>query len=245
MLVVFEGLGFENKPPSGLQFRWAAGDYKLLSKDFTVYSVGRKPGLPAGYSTRDMAKDYATMIRNELNGPVDILGLSTGGTIPQYFAVDYPDLVHHLVLTSTGYTLSETGRKLQMYSGDMAHQGKWRKATTAMLDGLYPQGGIKKRFFKLLMWLTAAFSKPKDHSDFLVNVEAKDKHNFKNTLTEIKVPTLVIGGEDDYFYPIRETAAGIPNAELIIYKGFGHNAWLDNRRQFQEDVLSFLNKGAS
>ena len=245
ILVVFEGLGFENKPPSGLQLRWVAGDYKRMAKEYTVYSVGRKPDLPTGYSTRDMAEDYATMIKNELGGPVDILGLSTGGTIAQYFAIDHPNLVRRLVLASTGYSLSEEGRKLQMHSGDMACQGKWRKAYTTMLDGLYPQGGIKKRFFKLLMWLTATFSKPKDPSDFLVTVEAEDKHNVKDLLGEIKVPTLVIGGEDDYFYPIRETAAGIPNAELILYEGFGHNAWLDNRRQFQEDILAFLKKGAS
>jgi len=71
------------------------------------------------------------------------------------------------------------------------------------------------------------------------------KHDFKDRLAEIKVPTLVIGGEEDFFYPIRETAAGIPKTELILYEGFGHNAMFDNSHQFQEDVLAFLNKGAS
>lgn len=68
------------------------------------------------------------------------------------------------------------------------------------------------------MWFTATFSKPKDPSDFLMTIEAEDKHNVKDLLGEIKVPTLVIGGEDDYFYPICEIAAGIPNAELILYE---------------------------
>jgi len=62
--------------------------------------------------------------------------------------------------------------------------------------------------------------------------EAEDKHDFKERLAEIKVPTLVIGGEEDHFYPIRETTARIPNAELILYEGFGHNAMFDNKRQF-------------
>ena len=151
-----------------------------------MYSVGRKPGLPAGYSTQDMADDYATMIRNELGGPVDILGLSTGGTIAQYFALDHPDLVRCLVLASTGYSLSENGRKLQMHVSDLARQGKWRKAYTAMLDGLYPKGGIKKRFFKLLMWFTARA--PADPSDLLVTIEAEDKHDFKDRLNIINYP---------------------------------------------------------
>ncbi|MCW4011268.1 MAG: alpha/beta hydrolase [Candidatus Bathyarchaeota archaeon] len=240
VLVVFEGLGFENKPPSGLQLRWVAGDYKRMAEAFTVYSVGRKPNLPTGYSTRDMSDDYATFVRDELGGPVDVIGLSTGGVIAQYFALNYPDLVRHLVLASTGYTLSDNGRTLQRYVAEMARQGKWRKAFPAMLDGLYPQGGIKKRLFKLLMWFMA--NEPENPSDLLVTIEAEDKHNFAEHLANIKVNTLVIGGEDDFFYPIRETATGIPNAELVLYKNFGHNAWLDNRKQFQKDILAFLKR---
>ncbi|MFA5363579.1 MAG: alpha/beta hydrolase [Candidatus Bathyarchaeia archaeon] len=242
VLVVFNGLDFENKPPSGLQLRWTAADYKQFAKQYTVYSVGRKPDLPVGYSTRDMANDYATMIQNQFSEPVDILGLSTGGTIAQYFALDHPELVRRLVLASTGYKLSENGKKLQLFVGEMARQRKWRKAFPAILDGLYPKGGLKKRFFKLMMWLTATFGAPKDPSDLVVTIEAEDNHNFQNMLPKIKVPTLVIGGEDDYFYPITETAAAIPNAKLVLYTNFGHSAWMDNRKQFQKDILDFLNQ---
>ena len=245
ILVIFDGLSFENKPPSGLMLRMIASGYKRIAQDYTVYSVGRKPGLPPGYSTRDMSEDYATIIRNELGGPLDIMGISTGGPIAQHFAADHPDLVRRLVLAMTGYSLSEKGRKLQMHVGDLARQGKWRAAYSAIMDGVYPQGGIKKRFFKLFMCFFATFSAPTDPSDLLVTIEAEDNHNFKDRLAEIKVPTLVIGGEEDYFYPIRETAAGIPNAELILYEGFGHNALFDNSRQFQEDILAFLKESTS
>jgi pimeloyl-ACP methyl ester carboxylesterase len=239
---VFEGLNFENKPPSGLQLRWVAGDFKEFAKAYRVYSVGRKPNLPQGYTTRDMANDYAEMIRHELDHPVDVLGLSTGGTIAQYFALDHPDLVRRLVLASTGYRLSETGKQLQLYVGDMARQRKWRKALPAMLEGLYPQGGgLKKRFFKFMMWIMATFAAPKDPSDVVVTIEAEDNHNFLDLLSQIKVPTLVIGGVDDYFYPIKETADGIPNAKLILYENYGHNAWMDNRKTFHKDVMDFLN----
>ncbi|MBM4400673.1 MAG: alpha/beta hydrolase [Crenarchaeota archaeon] len=245
ILVIFEGLSFENKAPSGFTLRMIAGSYKRFAKDYTVYSVGRKPSLPSGYSTRDMSEDYATTIRDELGGPLDIMGLSTGGTIAQHFAADHPDLVRRLVLAMTGYSLSEKGRQLQMHVGDLARQGKWNAAYSAIMDGVYHKGGIKKRLYKLLMWFFATFSAPTDPSDLRVTIEAEDKHNFKDRLAEIKVPTLVIGGEEDYFYPVRETAAGIPNAELILYEGFGHNAMFDNSRQFQEDILTFLKESTS
>jgi len=86
--------------------------------------------------------------------------------------------------------------------------------------------------------LSAPYVPPPDPSDGLVEIEADDKHDFKERLAEIKVPTLVIGGEEDFFYPIRETAAGIPNAKLVLYKGVGHGAMI--KRQFSEDVVAFL-----
>ena len=78
----------------------------------------------------------------------------------------------------------------------------------------------------------------------MFSTKARAKHDFKDRLSEIKVPTLVIGGEEDFFYPISETAAGISNAKLILYEGFGHNAIFEKTRQFQEDVQAFLNERA-
>lgn len=239
ILVIFEGGDFENKPPSLRKY----GGLKHIAQDYTVYSVTRKPGLPKGYSTRDMSEDYATMIRAEFGRPVDIMGLSTGGPIAQHFAVDHPDLVRRLVLASTGYRLTEEGKELQRRLGDLARQGKWRSVASIMIDIFYPRGGIKKNLFKLIMWLSASFWAPADPSDYIVTLEAEDKHDFKDRLAEIKVPTLVIGGDEDCLYPIRETAAGIPNAELILYEGYGHSAIYYNKSQFQEDVLAFLKKG--
>lgn len=75
-LVIFQGLTFENKPQFGMLFM-----YKFLESDYTLYGVLRKPGMPQGYTLGDMADDYAVMIREEFGGPVDVLGISTGGSI--------------------------------------------------------------------------------------------------------------------------------------------------------------------
>lgn len=241
-LVVFEGLNFVHKPLSGLGLRMMSSRFKRFAEDFTVYYVSRKPGLPAGYSMRDMSEDYATMIRNELGGPVDVMGLSTGGPIAQHFAVDHPDLVRSLVLGMTGYRLTEQAAELQKRLGVMAQQGKWRSAAATLAAGM--TSGAARPLLKAWFWLLgrAVLGSPSNPSDGLVEIEAEDKHNFKERLVEIKVPTLVIGGDKDFFYPIRETADGIPNAKLILYKGAGHGAFM--KRQFSEDVLAFLNEVA-
>jgi pimeloyl-ACP methyl ester carboxylesterase len=238
-LVIFGGLDFDHKPPSGMMLRMVTAYFKRLADGYKVYVVSRKPNLPTGYSMRDMSEDYATMIKDELGGPVDLMGLSTGGSIAQYFAVDHPDLVRHLVLAMAGYRLTDEGKDLQRQVGDLARQRKWRAAYSKQIVGVYRRG-IKKPIFRLLMWLFGAIGAPDDPSDGLVEIEAEDGHDFKDRLAEIHVPTLVIGGEEDYFYPIGETATGIPDARLILYKELGHNTVFDHNRQFSEDILAFL-----
>ena len=102
-LVVFQGLAFENKPQPGMMNQM----YDFLKDEYTVYAVLRKPGLPRGCSLKDMSDDYAAMIVEEFGGPVDVIGVSTGGSIVQHFAADHPGLVRRLVIHSSAYTLSE------------------------------------------------------------------------------------------------------------------------------------------
>ena len=62
-LVVLEGLSLENKAPS-LRALWLLrGAYKRYTRDDSVYHVARRPGVPAGYTTRDMADDYARWLQ--------------------------------------------------------------------------------------------------------------------------------------------------------------------------------------
>jgi len=241
-LVVFGGLDFDHKPPSGFMLRMTSNNFKQLARDFTVYMVSRKAGLPEGYSLRDMSNDYAVMIREEIGAPVDVMGVSTGGAIAQYFAIDHPELVRRLVLALSGYRLTERGAELQRLMADLARQRKWRAAYAMLSTGIYSRG-FKKHLFKCLMWLFGAMGAPKDPSDGLVEIEAEDKHDFMRRLADIKMPTLVIGGAEDYFYPIAETAEGIANASLVLYEGFGHNTMFSNSRQFSEDVWAFLTEG--
>jgi len=238
-LVVFQGLFFENKPFSNLSARFMLGMYKALGEDYTIYSVMRKPGLPGGYSMRDMADDYATMIRQEFGGPVDVIGTSTGGSIALHFAADHPDLVRRLVIHSSAHTLGDRAKAVQMETGRLARQRKWREAYTVMLGPMFlpmPAG-------KIMLWLASrvmSLSAPQDPSDLVVTVEAEDKHEFKDRLHEITAPTLVVAGAEDPFYTeqlFRETAEGIPNARLILYPHMGHAA---SGKQFERDVLAFL-----
>ncbi len=244
-LIVFQGLVFENKPTSERMARFFSG-YSFLDTDYTIYVVGRKSGLPQGYSLADMANDYAEMIAEEFGHPVDIIGVSTGGSIAQHFAANHPQWVQHLLLNSAAHTLGAAGKAVQLQIASLVQQRRWREASVALFGFLLPRAGIQGLINRLGLQLGSYFlptllnMRPDDPSDLVITIEAEDQHYFKDRLSDITVPTLVIAGENDPFYSadlFRETAAGIPNARLILYPGKGH---LISGEQFQQDILAFL-----
>jgi len=84
---------------------------------------------------------------------------------------------------------------------------------------------------------------PSDPSDFLTTLEADLGHDTTGRLAEISAPTLILGGSEDPFYSeglLRETAEGIPNAILRVYEGVGHGVPKERKRQYENDVLAFL-----
>jgi pimeloyl-ACP methyl ester carboxylesterase len=139
-LVIIQGLTFENKPLPWLALRM----YDFLREDYTVYSVVRKQGLPPGYTLGDMAGDCATMIRDEFTGPVDVIGISTGGSIAQPFAAEHPELVHRLVIHSSAYKMSHAGRAALMDTGRLASQHKWREAWATLLSFSLSAGPFRR-----------------------------------------------------------------------------------------------------
>jgi pimeloyl-ACP methyl ester carboxylesterase len=215
------------------------GYLRGLANDYRVYIVSRRPGLPRGYSLRDMSDDYAVMIKNEVGGMADIIGVSTGGAIAQYFAIDHPDLVRRLVLAMTGFRLTPESKELQRKVADLARKRK-RRAACALLGTAIIRKGFARYFFKGFMWLMAPLLIPGDPSDGIVEIEADDRYDLSDQLDRIKADTLVIGGEEDFFYDIRETAAKIPGARLVLYPDVGHNAMFVRSRQFGEQMRAFL-----
>lgn len=237
-LVIFQGLMFENKPQKGMTF-----GYGFLKKDYTLYAVLRKPGLPQGYTLKDMADDYAGMIDQEFGCAVDVIGVSTGGSLAQHFAADHPNLLRRLVIHSSAHTLGDAGKQVQLKIMRLAQQGKVAQAWQTMISFVLPPSGIWKLLSPPLTWVGArllSLGVPSDLSDLIVTIVAEDQHAFKDRLSEISAPTLVIAGLNDPFYSptlFRETAEGIPHARLVLHERVRHPA---TGKLFERDVLAFL-----
>jgi pimeloyl-ACP methyl ester carboxylesterase len=240
-LLVLEGLTLENKAPTGRALwllRWA---YKRYTRDYTVYQVARRPGLPTGATIRDMAGDYARWAQGRFDGPVDVIGFSTGGEIAQYLAADHGQLVGRLVLSDTGYRLGEDAKALLRAARDKAARGRAAEAqadVAAHMDFGRLGGALVRLLGRRMM------KQPADPSDYIATLDADLAHDATEALPKISAPTLVIAGTRDFFYPeriLRETAEPIPDATLRLYDGVGHPVGKTHKRRFEDDVLAFLN----
>ena len=207
----------------------------------TVWSIDRKHGLDPATLVSDIAHEYAAALKRAFDGPIDVVGVSTGGGIALQLAVDSPELVRRLVVVSSAYRLSESGRATQREIAARLRQARPRRAAALFLANT---GAT--RIGRALLGIAGALA-PRivvghNDLDLLTTLDAEDSFNLIDRIGEIAVPTLVAGGENDRFYTAElfaDTAARIPNSTLSIYPRAGHISTHGNRRLVR-DILAFL-----
>ena len=242
-LVVFPSGGMSNANPVGVQ-RWV--EVRLLAplaRAFTVYRVSRRVGLERGTTMTQLVNDYARALEDEFGGPVDVLGISTGGRIALQFAADWPGLVRRLVVASAAHRLSEHGREFQRSIAELDAACDRRRIFQAMAPDIV-DSRLGRGIAEGLLWLAGPLfiKRDWDPSDMIATIMAEDAFDLGGRLGEISAPTLVVGGGRDPFHPpelFRETVQGIPDARLILYEGRGHGGTFADRR-FGRDVVAFL-----
>ncbi len=214
--------------------------WRPLEQDYTIYVVSRRSGLPAGYSTRQMAGDLAATIQQAFQPPVDVIGVSYGGLVVQHLAADHGALVRRLVIAMAAYKVGEAGRALDTEYSRYVSQGNWGAAYTVGV-----KGALQRAFIRVMGSLSKPAVSPTFAQDVAVELAADLQHDTRGRLPAIQVPTLVVCGDRDPYFPadlVRQTAASIPGARLILYPNRGHDLVVGSR--FAADVHAFLRESA-
>lgn len=105
-LIIIPGLGDGLATVKGMAILLSI-IYRVYTSDYKVFVFSRKNNLEEGYTTRDMARDLAEAIKLLGIGKAKVVGISQGGMIAQYLAIDYPELVEKLVLAVTSSRKNE------------------------------------------------------------------------------------------------------------------------------------------
>ena len=240
-LILLPGLGDGLRTVKGTALPMALY-YRSLAKDYTVYIFSRKRELSRGCTTRDMARDLKEAMDALGLEKASLVGISMGGMIAQHFAADYPQRLEKLVLAVT------SGRENPVLLESLNEWQACAKAGDhmALMDSnirrIYSDAYYRKN--KWMIPLTGNLMKPKSYDRFLIMAEACRSHNAWETLSAIRIPTLVIGGELDRALggeASRELAARIPGAQLKMYPQWGHGLY-EEAIDFLPTVRSFLEK---
>jgi len=222
--------------------RSAVGMFSFLARRHRLVALNRRAGLPQGMTMAQLAAEHADAIRAGFDGPVDVVGLSTGGSIALQLAADHPDVVRRLVAVGAACRLAPEAKAVQRAIAVRIRAGALRQADAVMGADLVPPG-VAQVPLAALFWLLGplVMRDRQGLDDMATTIEAEDGFDLA-ACPQIQAPTLIIAGSKDTTYTpalFEETAALIPGSTLELIPGRGHVTMLRDRR-FRPALEGFL-----
>ncbi|MFB5197145.1 alpha/beta fold hydrolase [Neobacillus sp. KR4-4] len=233
-LVFIHGLG-EVKEGWANQFEFA-NQYDLIIPDLRGHGEYTAPG---EISIKSFAYDVISILKELGIESAHICGLSMGGMVAQEIYRQAPGMCRSLMLVSTYHYAPKQFGTLFI---------NFRKA----LGEIKSPEMVTERSAKVCLYswskenieTFSKFYKP-NREFFFKSMEACLQVNNITLLPQIKVPTLIIGGQYDSVIPVWVQFLmhkQIRHSEFVIFRNTGHVAKLEAKDEFNKVLRSFLNK---
>lgn len=176
---------------------------------------------------REMAPLLIAWLRELKLSSVALMGQSMGGAIALHLSMLAPEMVEHLVLVSSaGIPLNASFSELF-----------WRSLRSMLQpgNGGYPAGLIRDvlRPRPLLFWQ---------------NTQEMLQSDFRAEIAGVKVPALIIWGEQDLLLPLalgQALHAALPHASFVTLPNCGHRPMLACPERVSSIALDFLTPGSA
>lgn len=237
--------------------------YRPCAKKFTlVFYDHRCNGRSVGVDVTTLNMENLTADAEALRQALGfekwaVLGHSFGGYVAMEYALRYPHSLSHLMLVDTG----AENRLAQENAPEVLAQRGFDAETVNLarrfLNGQFEPGEMFQDLMKLgkaynphtdlsqmphmLFWGLQSKLQPEaaiySQNHFLRGWSIKDR------LGEIKVPTLVLAGRQDFIYPPdsqEELASAIPNSRLVLIDRAGHNVHDERPKEAIRAVMDFM-----
>lgn len=235
-LMMIQGLNTRGIRGAGLSLAYM---YRMFAKDFTVYLFDRRAEVWEGITVRDMAADVAAAMDSLGIADACVFGVSQGGMIAQYLAIDRPDLVSRLVLAVTLSRSNDTVQRVISHWLEMTGQGDMRALVTDMAAKMYSDEYVKR--YKPFLPLLTVLQRPKDVQRFMILAKSCLTCDTYDALDRIQCPVFVIGGRRDQVVSgeASEEIAAKLGCPIWMYDRLGHAAY-EEARDFNKRVYDFL-----
>jgi poly(3-hydroxyalkanoate) depolymerase len=207
---------------------------------FDIPGVGGSPAPRLPYRLRGLARLAARLLDQLGHGPVDVLGVSWGGTLAQQFAFQYPALCRRLVLaaTSPGHLMVPAAPSVLLKMATprrYREPGYMRTVAGDIYGGAFRDSPDRAReVLRHVRWSS-------DYGYYLQLLAAFGWTSLP-WLAFLEQPTLVMIGRDDPLVPAvngRILASLIPDARLVTVDD-GHLFLVTRAAESARAISAFL-----
>lgn len=219
-----------------------------LSKHFQLIlfdnrGMGRSQGSPGNYTTKMLAQDTVALMEQLEIRSAHVLGWSMGGMIAQELAIAHPKLVNKLILSASASKFPDSSVFIfnafveMMRRGEYESLAKWQM-TLCFSHQFFSDAQVVAE--TLESFINPSY--PLALEGFTSQISALFSHDRRGQLQAIQCPTLVLGAEEDQFFPIpvvHETAADISGAKSQILPG-SHLYFVEYPEEVSESTIAFL-----
>ncbi len=218
-----------------------ADAYKDFSNEYTIYVFDRAKNIKEGYNIKDMADDTAKAMKALNIKDADIFGASQGAMIGLYLAIDYPELVHKLILGSTTAKSNDKFNTVINEWINLAKQKEETKLLESFVDNVYSEATLKE--YRDILISSNSNISDEEYKRFIILANACIDFNCYDDLSNIKCPVLVLGSKGDKVVGVDGSIeiADALNCEIYLYdENYGHGVY-DEATDYRNRCLEFLN----
>jgi pimeloyl-ACP methyl ester carboxylesterase len=240
-----------NRPLGGSMDLWGtfadrlADEYPLIA--FDPRGVGQSSDAPLLHSTRAMARDAVELLDALRVQRAHVFGLSLGGMVASWLAVDAPERVFRLVLASTLPSSRVVSRRI---FGELLRLGSSAltpgiEAEVALVHGILSPEFCREHSERIAALDHSLKAFPTKRRNLLALALASARHNVGACLKQTRADTLLLFGSRD---PIagrsaqRELVADLPYATLQIIPNSGHDISLEQPEAAAARIVGFLDR---
>ncbi|MCY7395452.1 MAG: alpha/beta hydrolase [Nocardioides sp.] len=224
--------------------------YRVVTYDRRGFGASDKP--ETGYDYDTLAADLSGVIDGLDLHDATIIGFSMGGgEVARYLSKHGASRIHSAVFAgAVPPFLLKTDENPDGGLGPDDVQG-FKDGVTGDREGFLE--GFTRNFFSVDGSLVATerqvqdaleLEKPSLDAALVGCVEAFGTTDFRDDLTAITVPTLVIHGDSDVVVPFevsgKRTAETVAGAQLVVVKGAPHGFNVTHAQEFNQAVIEFL-----
>ena len=197
---------------------------------------------PHGAYTLEQLGEDAVGLLDALNiQVVQWVGLSIGGMIGQYLALNHADRLRSLVLCDTAAAIEEEAQAMRQQRIETAREQGMEPLVESTLDRWFTQDFLKRNSPQVDLIRRHFLATPV--TGYIGCSEAIGNLNYLERLSEVKTPTLIIVGEEDPATPVAASEAiheRMPDSRLVVLPSAAHLSNVEQPDAFNRALIGFL-----